>query len=239
MPPYTLLTNTPIARATHRMTLAGDTTSFTRPGQFVNIRLDGLYLRRPISVCSYTPDSLTLIYKVVGRGTAQMAALAPGATLDLLVGLGNGFDPAPARGRRIALVGGGVGVPPLYGLCDALRGEDITCVLGFRSAADAFYQAEFESLGARVIVTTEDGSAGLRGHVTEALCFMDYQYYFACGPLPMLRAVHALGGAGQLSMEERMGCGFGACMGCSCPTKAGAKRLCLEGPVLTSEEVIF
>ncbi|MDL2319245.1 dihydroorotate dehydrogenase electron transfer subunit [Eubacteriales bacterium OttesenSCG-928-A19] len=236
---YPIEGNERIARDVYEMRLAGDTSALARPGQFVNIRLDGLYLRRPISVCSYDGAGMTLIYKVVGKGTARMAAMRPGEALDLLVGLGNGFDAEPARGRRIALVGGGVGLPPLYGLMEALRGEDVTCVMGFRAAEDVFYAGQFEALGARVIVTTEDGTRGLRGRVTDALAGMEYDYYFACGPEPMLRGVHALGGEGQLSFEERMGCGFGACMGCACRTLTGYKRICKDGPVLHSGEVAF
>lgn len=237
---YTILENRPIARDVYRLLLRGDTSALTRPGQFVNVRIDGFYLRRPISVCSRHEDTLTLIYKVLGQGTGRMALMHPGETLDLLVGLGNGFDPAPARGKRIALVGGGVGVPPLYGLMEALRGEEVACVMGFRSAEDVFYEQEFYSLGACVHVTTEDGTRGRRGFVTDALKEMAYDYYFACGPQPMLKAVQALGAEGQLSFEERMGCGFGACMGCACKTLTGGyKRICTDGPVLLGGEVDF
>ncbi len=229
--------NHKIARDVWEMRLAGDTAAIKHPGQFVNIRLDGLFLRRPISVCTFGEGYLTIIYKVVGKGTAQMAGMKAGDRLDVLTGLGNGFNAAPALGKRIALIGGGVGVPPLYGLMERLRGEDVICVLGFQNAADVFYVEEFERLGARVAVTTADGSAGRKGFVTDALKEMDYGYYFACGPEPMLRAVHRLGGEGQLSFEARMGCGFGACMGCSCETLTGGKRICLEGPVLLSGEV--
>lgn len=236
---YTIAENKPVARAVYRMVLLGDTSALARPGQFVNIRLSGLYLRRPISVCAYTERSITLIYKVVGKGTAQMAAMPPGQTLDLLCGLGNGFDPEAARGARIALIGGGVGLPPLYGLMERLSGERVHVVMGFGSARDVFYRAEFEALGARVTVTTADGTAGMRGFVTDALAGTAYDYYFACGPEAMLRAVHALGREGQLSFEERMGCGFGACMGCTCRTLTGYKRICADGPVLHSGEVRF
>ncbi len=268
---YTIAENTNIARDVFRLRLIGDTSAIKRPGQFVNIRLDGFYLRRPISVCSWRPGEMTLIYKILGKGTATMAGMRPGRTLNLLTGLGNGFDLEPARGKRVALVGGGVGVPPLYGVMEALKGEDVTCVLGFRSAADGFYAAEFTALGAKVFMTTEDGSvmpghfqtpqgpggaapgdAGRRdgtgtlppvptipGFVTDALRNIRYDYYFACGPGPMLRAVHALGKEGQLSFEERMGCGFGACMGCTCRTLTGPKRICVDGPLFRSEEVSF
>lgn len=235
---YEILENRPLAHDVYQLALRGDTSAFTAPGQFANIRLEGLYLRRPISVCQWDGQTLTLIYKVVGKGTALMARMQPGQTLDLLTGLGNGFDTAPARGKRIAVIGGGVGVPPLYGLVKHLAGEDVTCVLGFNSAEDVFYRQEFAALGARVSVTTADGSAGVKGFVTDALKTMDYDYYFACGPEPMLKAVHGLGGDGQLSFEERMGCGFGACMGCSCKTLTGHKRICVEGPVMHSGEVM-
>lgn len=234
---YILLENERIARDIYRMRLHGDTSALTRPGQFVNVRVDGFFLRRPISVCSVTDTDITLIYKIAGRGTEKMARTQCGETLDLLTGLGNGFDADMARGRRIALVGGGCGLPPLYGLMERLRDEDVTCVMGFASAQDVFYAAEFAALGARVEVTTMDGTMGTRGTVCDVLAGLAYDYYYACGPLPMLRAVHRLGREGQLSFEERMGCGFGACMGCSCETLAGPKRICREGPVMHSGEV--
>ncbi len=244
--PYVIAENRRIARDIYRMVLAGDTSRITRPGQFANIRLDGLYLRRPISVCSWRYGAMTLVYKVVGKGTAKMAALPVGAELDVLMGLGNGFDTAPARGKRVALIGGGVGLPPLLGLMEALRGggaESVVCAMGFQSAEDVFFAEEFAALGAEVRVATVDGTRGTRGFVTDALKDAAFDYYFACGPIPMLKAVHALGREGQLSLEERMGCGFGACMGCACRKKDGAGetaiRLCMEGPVLTSGEVVF
>lgn len=236
---YEITENARIARDVYRLSLRGETGGFTNPGQFVNIRLSGLFLRRPISVCAYRPGEMTLIYKVVGRGTAQLSKMPPGESLDLLVGLGNGFDPEPARGKRVALVGGGVGAPPLYGLMEALRGEEVHVVLGFASAEDVFYAEAFEALGAKVSVATVDGTRGVKGFVTDVLATLSYDYYFACGPEPMLRAVHGLGGEGQLSFEARMACGFGACMGCSCRTIAGSKRICTEGPVLHSGEVAF
>ncbi|MCL1964770.1 MAG: dihydroorotate dehydrogenase electron transfer subunit [Firmicutes bacterium] len=234
---YTIVTNLPIARDVYELALTGDTTALSRPGQFVNIQLNGLYLRRPISVCRREQGRMTLVYKVVGAGTRQMAGMRPGETLDLLVGLGNGFDVAPARGKSIALVGGGAGLPPLVGLMETLAGERVTCALGFASAEDVFYETLLRSLGADVAVCTMDGTAGMKGLVTDALKTMAYDYYFACGPKAMLKAVHGLGGDGQLSFEERMGCGFGACMGCTCQTLAGNKRVCLEGPVFFSGEV--
>ena len=230
--------NALLAPDVYEMTLVGDASAITAPGQFINIRLDGLYLRRPISVCDWGEGWIRVIYKVVGKGTAQMAQMTPGQKLDVLTGLGNGYDLAPARGKRIALVGGGVGIPPLYGLAKRLGGEAFCCVLGFNRASEIFYAEDFARYG-KVIITTADGSAGVRGFVTDALRQLDYDYYFACGPEPMLRAVHALGKEGQLSFEARMGCGFGACMGCSCETLAGPKRICVDGPVMRSGEVRF
>ena len=230
--------NALLAPDVYEMTLVGDASAIAAPGQFINIRLNGLYLRRPISVCDWGEGWIRIIYKVVGKGTAQMAQMTPGQKLDVLTGLGNGYDLAPARGKRIALVGGGVGIPPLYGLAKRLGGEAFCCVLGFNRASEIFYAEEFAQYG-KVVLTTADGSAGVRGFVTDALRQLDYDYYFACGPEPMLRAVHALGKEGQLSFEARMGCGFGACMGCSCETLAGPKRICVDGPVMRSGEVRF
>ena len=237
---YTIVRNRPIAQDTYEMVLAGDMSFVENPGQFVNIKLEGLYLRRPISICDWNGETMTLIYKVVGKGTRQMAAMAPGGQLDLLTGLGNGFDMA-AAGSHSLVVGGGVGVPPLYGLCKRLvaQGRAVTAVLGFGRAEQAFYLEEFKALGCRVCVATEDGSIGTKGFVTDVMRTLDYDYYFACGPMPMLKAVHGLGRQGQLSFEERMGCGFGACMGCSCETLVGAKRICVDGPVMRSSEVKF
>jgi dihydroorotate dehydrogenase electron transfer subunit len=180
---------------------------------------------------------MKLIYKVTGKGTSFMSGLHKGDKLDMLTGLGNGFTPAAAKGKRIAIIGGGVGVPPLYGLMQQLKGENVHCVLGFNAASDVFYAKEFEDLGAKVTVTTVDGSFGMKGFVTDALKQIDYDYYFACGPMPMLKAVHALEKEGQLSLEARMGCGFGVCMSCSCQMQTGMKRICLEGPVFLSQEV--
>jgi len=239
---YTVTENTALTADVMRMTLAGDVSAITRPGQFLNIRLDGFYLRRPISVCSVEEGALTILYKIVGRGTAAMAALQPGARLDVLAGLGNGFDPAKS-GDRPLLIGGGVGVPPLYQLAKELvrAGREVTAILGFNRADEVFYEAEFRALGARVLVTTADGSYGIRGFVTDAMRTLDgYTFFYTCGPEPMLRAVDAAAKTGgQLSFESRMGCGFGACMGCSCETKYGAKRICRDGPVLEREEIVW
>ena len=240
---YTLRSNERLTPAVWRMTLEGDTQWITAPGQFVNVELDGCYLRRPISVCDWDERTITLIYKVVGEGTALMAGLRPGARLDLLTGLGNGFDVTKGS-RRELLVGGGVGVPPLYNLAKRLLadGREVAVVLGFNTAAEVFFRDEFAQLGCRVVVATADGTEGVRGFVTDAIreSGLTYDYFYACGPLPMLRALSdATKCSGQLSFEERMGCGFGACMGCSCKTKYGNKRICKEGPVLTKEEVIW
>ncbi len=238
---YTVLTNEPLTASVHRMRLGGDTQWIVRPGQFVNIALEGRYLRRPISVCDYDAATLTLIYKVVGEGTAQMARMEPGGQLDLLTGLGNGFA-TDNDARRPLLVGGGVGVPPLYNLAKVLlaAGKPVQIVLGFNTAAEVFYAGEFRALGCSVTVATADGSAGVKGFVTDALAGLDFDYFYACGPLPMLRALsQATACDGQLSFEERMGCGFGACMGCSCKTLTGSKRICKEGPVMSKGEILW
>lgn len=236
---YEVTDNRPIARDVWEMTLRGDTSAISHPGQFVEIRLSGLFLRRPISVCSWDKESIRLIYKVIGKGTACLSDARQGDLLDVLTGLGNGFSIPEAKGKRIAIIGGGVGVPPLYGLIQKISKEDISCVLGFNAAEDMFYEKQFEEIGAKVIVTTADGSYGTKGFVTDALRKIDYDYYFACGPMPMLKAVHALGREGQLSLEVRMGCGFGVCMGCSMEMNSGMKRVCKDGPVFNSEEVLL
>lgn len=238
---YEILENRKIARQIYRMVLAGDTAAITAPGQFVNIALEGKYLRRPISVCDWSDHTLTLIYKTVGDGTRRLSAYPAGKKLDLLVGLGNGYDLTPS-GQTPLLLGGGVGVPPLYGLCKALaaQGKMPQVVLGFNTADEVFYQNEFAALGATVIVATADGSFGVKGFVTDAMKELSYSYFYACGPMPMFRAIEAAAvGGGQYSFEERMGCGFGACMGCTCKTKTGYKRICREGPVLKREEVLW
>ncbi len=237
---FTITEQTRLCAQVYRLRLLGDTSAITHSGQFVNIRLDGLYLRRPISVCDREGDILTLIYKTVGRGTAQMAKMRPGDQLDVLTGLGNGYDLAPA-GDRPLLLGGGVGVPPLYLLARQLRaaGKAVSVVLGFNRQCEVFYEEEFRALGCHVTVTTADGSYGQRGFVTDAYP-EQYTYFYACGPEPMLRAVHRTASTpGQMSFEERMGCGFGACMGCSCHTIAGDKRICRDGPVMRTEEILW
>ena len=237
---FTITKNTPLTSNVYIMTLKGDTEDI-RCGQFVNIKLEGLYLRRPISVCDCDGDTLTLIYKVVGRGTELMSRMTVGESLDLLTGLGNGYDTAPS-GDRPLLLGGGVGVPPLYMLCKRLvaEGKHPTVILGFNTADEIFYADEFKALGAEVIVATADGSFGVKGFVTNAMEGVDYSYFYTCGPEPMLKAVYkATTTSGQMSFEERMGCGFGACMGCSCKTITGYKRICKEGPVMKKEEIIW
>ena len=238
---FTVCTNRPLTREVYEMTLRGDASAITAPGQFVNIKVEGFFLRRPISVCDYGPDSLTLVYKVVGGGTEALSRKVPGDELDLLTGLGNGYDLTPA-GEKPLLLGGGVGVPPLYRLCRDLVAQEKTptVILGFNTAGEIFYEEEFKALGVKVVVTTADGSYGQKGFVTDAMEGLDYTYFYCCGPEPMLKAVYkASSTSGQFSFEERMGCGFGACMGCSCQTITGSKRICKEGPVLRKEEILW
>ncbi len=238
---YTITENKKIAKDVYKMVLCGDCTDI-RCGQFVNIKLDGLYLRRPISVCEVEGEELTLIYKVVGKGTEVMSKMLKGTELDVLTGLGNGYS-LKESGSRPLLIGGGVGVPPMYELCKQLtkEGKEVSVILGFNKAEEVFYAEEFASLGAKVYVATADGSMGTKGFVTDVMKDLgDYTYIYTCGPEPMLKAVYnASNTSGQYSFEERMGCGFGACMGCSCKTKYGNKRICKEGPVLTKEEIIW
>lgn len=240
---FEIESNRPLTEQVFEMRLRGDATAIRRAGQFVNIAVEGLFLRRPISVCDFTDDTLTLIYKVVGEGTARMAKMRAGERLDILTGLGNGFD-ADRTTSKALLVGGGVGVPPLYRLTKDLvaRGKEVTAVLGFNRADEIFYADEFAAAGARVIIATADGSVGTKGFVTDAIREngVVFDYFYACGPLPMLRALcDATATDGELSFEERMGCGFGACMGCSCKTHKGNKRICKEGPVLRKDEIIW
>ena len=233
--------NTPLTRDVYLCRLSGDTSCITAPGQFVNIKLDGLYLRRPISVCDLDGDTLTIIYKVVGEGTKCMSQLCAGTMLDVLTGLGNGYDLA-ASGDHPLLLGGGVGVPPMYLLAKRLiaEGKKVSVVLGFNTEDEIFFEEEFRALGCGVAVTTVDGSYGIKGFVTDALP-EDYTYFYTCGPGPMLKAVYRATKdiPGEFSFEERMGCGFGACMGCSCKTITGYKRICKDGPVLKKEEILW
>jgi dihydroorotate dehydrogenase electron transfer subunit len=236
---YKILSNEKIARDVYKMVLEGDTQYITASGQFINIKLDGKYLRRPISVCDYDDTTITIIYKVVGEGTDYMSTLTSGECLDVLTGLGNGYD--ISKGTKPLLIGGGVGVPPMYNLCKRLinAGQKPTVILGFNTKDEVFYENEFKSLGADVKVTTVDGSYGIKGFVTDAFTD-DYDYFYTCGPMPMFKAIEAKATtSGQYSFEERMGCGFGACMGCSCKTKYGNKRICKDGPVLVREEIIW
>ena len=238
---FKITSNEKIARDIFKMTLAGDTSAITAPGQFVNIKLDGFFLRRPISVCDCVGENLTLIYKTVGHGTEQMSRIAAGDELDLLTGLGNGYNTKISGGSPL-LVGGGVGVPPMYMLCKKLisEGKNVTVVLGFNSKGDVFYENEFRALGADVHIATADGTYGTKGFVTDVIKDMQYTFFYTCGPEPMFRAMHKIMKTpGQYSFEERMGCGFGACMGCSCKTLTGNKRICKEGPVMESEEIIW
>ena len=239
---YKIMSNKQIAKNVYEMVLEGETTYITRPGQFINIEIDGFYLRRPISVCDYDENTITIIYKVVGNGTEKMSTLKEGTILDILTGLGNGFEKT-IGGERPLLIGGGVGTPPMYNLCKELikRGSKPIVVIGFGAKDEIFYEKEFKDLGAEVYVSTVDGSYGTKGFVTDVIKNLEgYTYYYACGPESMLKAVYDVAqGKGELSFEERMGCGFGACMGCTCKTKYGNKRICKNGPVLKKEEIIW
>ena len=238
---FTILENTALTKDVYRMVLAGDTSAITASGQFVNILLEGFYLRRPISVCDWDDKTLTIVYKVVGHGTEAMSKMAAGTELDILTGLGNGYDLTLA-GDKPVLLGGGVGVPPMYGCAKKLKelGIKATVILGFNTASEIFYEEEFKALGCDVIVATADGSYGVKGFATTPLEGLDYSYFYTCGPEPMLKAVYkATNTSGQMSFEERMGCGFGACMGCSCKTLTGYKRICKDGPVMKKEEILW
>ena len=239
---FRIITNEKIAKDVFKMTLKGDCSDITKSGQFVNIKLEGFYLRRPISVCEVEGDILTLIYKVVGKGTEAMSKMCACEELDILTGLGNGYT-LEESGDRPLLIGGGVGVPPMYELAKRLKkeGRSVSVILGFNKAEEIFYEDEFKALGCDTFVATVDGSVGAKGFVTDVMKNLDdYTYVYTCGPEPMLKAVWGEAKtSGQFSFEERMGCGFGACMGCSCKTKYGNKRICREGPVLVKEEIIW
>ena len=239
---FTVIKNVAIAPNVYEMSLEGDARGIYAPGQFVNIELEGFFLRRPISVCDWHDGGLTIIYKVVGKGTAAMSEMDAGAELEMLVGRGNGFD-VDVETQAPVVIGGGVGVPPMYGLAKRLiaAGREVTAILGFNTQAEVFYEEAFRALGAKVIVCTADGSYGEKGFVTAPLERIEYDHVFACGPEPMLRAIYRATGdvPAQLSFEERMGCGFGACMGCSCKTKYGYKRICKDGPVLKKDEIVW
>ena len=237
---YQILSNEQLTKDVFKMVMQGDTSAISAPGQFINIKLDGLFLRRPISICDYDDNTITVIYKVVGEGTELMSTLTTGAELDCLVGLGNGYD--ITKSQKPLLIGGGVGVPPMYRLAKDLinNGQKPIVVLGFNTKEEVFLQNEFKALGCKTIVTTVDGSYGVKGFVTDAMRDLDFDYFYTCGPMPMFKAVNAATNvSGQFSFEERMGCGFGACMGCSCKTKYGNKRICKDGPVLVKEEIIW
>ena len=238
---YTITENKKLTKNVYLMKLSGDTSAITRPGQFINIQLEGRFLRRPISVCDCTEGEITILYTTVGGGTLQMSRMTPGQTLDVLTGLGNGFD-LSCSGEAPLLVGGGVGIPPMYLLCKNLlsAGKKPAVILGFNTKEEVFFEEEFKALGVETTVTTVDGSYGVKGFVTDAMKQRRYSYFYTCGPMPMFRAIEACAvTSGQFSFEERMGCGFGACMGCSCRTKYGSKRICKDGPVLTREEIIW
>ena len=241
---FTIRSNRKLTQTVCEMVLAGDTSTCQRPGQFINIKLDGFFLRRPISVCDYDDEEIKIIYKIVGKGTQAMAEMRQGQTLDVLTGLGNGYDSSKA-GTSPVLIGGGVGIPPLYGLLKALQRQrtadgKIRVILGFNTKEEIFYQEEFAAAGAEVLLATADGSAGVKGFVTDVLAGLDYSYFYTCGPEAMFRAIERVAKtSGQYSFEERMGCGFGACMGCSCETKYGSKRICKDGPVLEREEILW
>lgn len=237
---FIITENLHVTENVHRMTLSGDITEIKRPGQFVNIKIDGFFLRRPISVCDVSKNSLTLIYKVVGKGTEALSKMSEGAELSLLTGLGNGYDTSLSCDSPL-IIGGGVGVPPLFLLAKKLTGEgkNVSVILGFNKKDEVFFEDEFKRLGCKVSVTTVDGSYGIKGFVTDALP-KDYSYVYTCGPEPMLKAVYKnTVTSGQFSFEERMGCGFGACMGCSCRTITGYKRICKDGPVMKKEEILW
>ena len=238
---FEIALNTPLNQLVYKMVLKGDVSAITNAGQFINIKIEGLFLRRPISVCDLDNDSVTIIYKVVGKGTERLSQMNVGDNLDVLTGLGNGYN-LSLSGDNPVLIGGGVGVPPMYLLAKRLieKGVKPTVILGFNNKEEIFYEKEFAHLGPDVLVTTVDGSYGIKGFVTDALKDVTYTYFYTCGPEPMLKAIYkASQTSGQMSFEERMGCGFGACMGCSCKTLTGNKRICKEGPVMTKEEIIW
>ena len=238
---FTVVENNPLTASVYEMMLKGDTQYITASGQFINIQIDGLFLRRPISVCDYGDGWVKIIYKVVGKGTEALSKMKGGEVLDILTGLGNGYDTSKCTTSAL-LLGGGVGVPPLYNLAKKLifEGKNVTVILGFNKKEEVFYEEQFKVLGAQVIVTTADGSYGIKGFVTDAIEGVEYDHHYTCGPEPMLKAVYnKTVGEGSYSFEERMGCGFGACVGCTCKTKYGNKRICKDGPVLSKEEIIW
>ncbi len=234
---FTIKSNRPLNALVYEMVLLGDTSLITRPGQFIDIEIAGKYLRRPISISDYDNASLTIVYKVVGEGTKIMSQMSEGETLKALISLGNGFDPN-VEAKNIALIGGGVGIPPLVNLAKKLkmRGKKVTVLMGFNTASDAYYLDKFGFCD-ETRVATVDGSIGTKGFVTALFSEGEFDYFYSCGPEPMLNSLLKTGMDGQLSYEARMGCGFGVCMGCSCKTKLGTKRICKDGPVMTAEEM--
>lgn len=240
---YEILENSPLTDDIMKMVLKGDTSWIKNPGQFINITIEGYYLKRPISVCDWDTKTLTIIYKVVGKGTAIMKDMKPKQSLEALVGLGNGFDVAKLP-DELVILGGGVGIPPMYGLAKRClqANKKLHVILGFTGTKDAFYLDEFKKLKLDLIITSNDGSIGLKGFVTDGMkeAKLDELVYAACGPMPMLKAIYVASKShGYLSFEERMGCGFGACMGCSCKTITGYKRICVEGPIMESEDLLW
>lgn len=236
---YEIIFNAPLTKDVYKMVLKGDTQYITAPGQFINLKLEGKFLRRPISVCDFDSETITIIYKVVGEGTEQMSNMQLGETIDCLTGLGNGYD--ISNSKKPLVIGGGVGVPPMYHLTKCLLkdGQKPIVILGFNTKDEIFYEEEFKALGVDVVITTVDGSYGVKGFVTDGMP-EDYDYFYTCGPMPMFKAINAATKtSGQFSFEEKMGCGFGACMGCSCKTKYGNKRICKDGPVLVKEEIVW
>ena len=238
---FKILKNEELAPDVHRLILEGDTSAIAQAGQFVDLKLDGHFLRRPFSICDWNASTLTVVYRTVGKGTAELAGYAPGKMIELLTGLGNGFDSA-VSGDKPLLVAGGSGVPMMYALAKELvaQGKQVTAVLGYRTASDVFLAHDIELLGVNVIITTEDGSVGTKGFVTDAMKDLDYTYFYTCGPEAMFKAIHSIAKtSGQFSFEARMGCGYGACMGCTMETKNGYKRVCKDGPVLVREELLW
>ncbi len=238
---FTIRENNEIAPGVYQLILSGDTSGIQKAGQFVDVQIDGHFLRRPFSVCDWDEKTVTVVYRKIGKGTEDLSHFRPGHVTDVLTGLGNGFDTAPS-GDKPLLVAGGSGVPMMYALAKALiaEGKTVTAVLGYRTAADIFLAKEIEALGAKVIITTEDGSCGVKGFVTDAMKNLDYTYFYTCGPEAMFEAIDKIAvTSGQFSFEARMGCGYGACMGCTCQTKYGHKRICKDGPVLVREEIVW
>lgn len=238
---FTIKENTQIAPGVFKLILAGDTSGIKKAGQFVDILIDGHFLRRPFSVCDWDAETVTVVYRTVGNGTVDLSHMKPGHVTDVLTGLGNGFDTS-VSGDAPLLVAGGSGVPMMYALAKALiaEGKSVSAVLGYRTKEDIFLAKEIEALGAKVIITTEDGSEGMKGYVTDAMKDMDYSYFYTCGPEAMFKSIDDVAKtSGQFSFEARMGCGYGACMGCSCETKYGTKRICKDGPVLVREEIVW